>query len=287
MFDTWAGSLPPDQLERWVIAPTRRIVSTLRQRHPDVPVIGFPRGAGVNVRRYIEATKVDGIGCDTATPLAELKARIGGLGVVMQGNLDPLLLVAGGAAMERRVDEILAETAGAPFVFNLGHGIVPQTPPAHVARLVEIVRRQRPDGVVILWLKALHIVAVIAWMAGLLYLPRLFVYHAEAKAGSELSETLKVMERRLLRYIMNPAMIVVWITGPLLAWQLGVYHDRWFVAKLLLVAGLSHFHHLLGRWRTAFAADKNQREAKFYRIINEVPTVLMIGIVVLVVVKPF
>ena len=139
----------------------------------------------------------------------------------------------------------------------------------------------------ILWLKALHIVAVISWMAGLLYLPRLFVYHSEAQPGSKQSETFKVMEYRLLRLIMNPAMIVVWVTGPLLAWQMGVMHDRWLAAKFVLVILLSGFHHSLGRWRKAFAEDRNQHPAKYFRIANEVPTLLMVAIVVLVVVKPF
>jgi uroporphyrinogen decarboxylase len=139
IFDTWAGALPSGQLERWVIAPTRRIVSTLRARHPEVPVIGFPRGIGVHVPHYVEATGVDGIGCDTTMPMSELKDRIAELGVVMQGNLDPLLLVAGGNELEARVRDIISEAAGTPFIFNLGHGIVPQTPPQHVARLVELV----------------------------------------------------------------------------------------------------------------------------------------------------
>ena len=136
-------------------------------------------------------------------------------------------------------------------------------------------------------LKALHIVAVIAWMAGLLYLPRLFVYHSEAEPGSKQNETFKVMEQRLLRLIMNPAMLVVWVTGPLLAWQMGVMHDRWLAVKLLLVVLLTVFHHVLGRWRKAFAEDRNRHPAKYFRIANEVPTLLMAAIVVLVVVKPF
>ena len=139
----------------------------------------------------------------------------------------------------------------------------------------------------ILWLKALHIVAVISWMAGLLYLPRLFVYHCEAEAGSRQSETFKVMERRLLRLIMNPAMIVVWVTGPLLAWQMGVMHDRWLAVKLVLVILLSGYHHALVKWFKAFDADRNQHPARYFRIANEVPTLLMVAIVVLVVVKPF
>ena len=138
-----------------------------------------------------------------------------------------------------------------------------------------------------LWLKALHVMAVIAWFAGLFYLPRLFVYHAGAKPGSELSETLKAMERRLLRVIMNPAMIAVWITGPWLAWLEGVYMDGWLYAKLVLVAALTWYHHLLGRWRTDFAEDRNRHPERFYRLANEVPTLLMAGIVILVIVKPF
>ena len=138
-----------------------------------------------------------------------------------------------------------------------------------------------------LWLKSLHVIAVIAWFAGLFYLPRLFVYHAAAQPGSELSETLKVMEHRLLRYIMNPALSVVWVTGPWLAWWEGVYMDAWLQAKFVLVVLLTGFHHALAGWRKAFAQDRNTRSQKFYRIANEVPTVLLIGIVILVIVKPF
>jgi putative membrane protein len=138
-----------------------------------------------------------------------------------------------------------------------------------------------------LWIKSLHIVAVISWMAGMLYLPRLFVYHASAKVGSELSETLKVMERRLLKGIVNPAMIVVWITGPLLAYRLDYFESPWLQAKLTLVVGLSAAHGYFATQVRAFAEDRNTRSARFYRFLNEAPTVLMIGIVVLVVFKPF
>lgn len=138
-----------------------------------------------------------------------------------------------------------------------------------------------------LWLKSLHVIAVIAWFAGLFYLPRLFVYHAGAAPGSELSETLKVMERRLLRLITNPAMILVWVTGPWVAWWQGVYTDGWFLAKFALVVLLTGFHHALALWRKAFAENRNTRSERFYRIANEVPTVLLIGIVILVIVKPF
>jgi len=136
--------------------------------------------------------------------------------------------------------------------------------------------------------KALHLIAVISWMAGLLYLPRLFVYHADADKGSELSETLKIMERRLLRLIMNPAMVAVWVFGGLLLWANGdLLHLHWMHAKLTLVMLMTGFHHMLSRWRKLFVKDQNTKKAKFYRRINEVPTVLMIGIVILVIVKPF
>lgn len=139
IFDTWAGSLPDGEFESWVIAPTAEIVSRLKRRHPGVPVIGFPRGAGPRLARYVEATKVDGVGCDTAMPLDFARMAVPA-STVIQGNLDPLLLVAGGKIMETRVREILDEMAGHPFVFNLGHGITPDAAPDNVARLVEIVR---------------------------------------------------------------------------------------------------------------------------------------------------
>jgi len=137
------------------------------------------------------------------------------------------------------------------------------------------------------WLKAFHIIAVIAWMAGMLYLPRLFVYHCEAPVGSPQSETFKVMERRLLKAIINPAMIATWGLGIWLAWISGFYISPWLHLKVLLVLILSGVHGLFVRWVRDFATDKNQHSQKFYRIINEVPTLLMIGIVILVVIKPF
>ncbi len=137
------------------------------------------------------------------------------------------------------------------------------------------------------WLKAFHIIAVIAWMAGMLYLPRLFVYHCAAERGSVQSETFKVMERRLLRAIINPAMIATWVLGLWLAWSGHWFDSGWLQAKLGLVLAMSALHGLFARWVKAFAADANTHSQKFYRIINEVPTILLIAIVILVVVKPF
>lgn len=138
-----------------------------------------------------------------------------------------------------------------------------------------------------LWIKSLHIIAVIAWMAALLYLPRLFVYHTGAAAGSELSETFKVMEGKLLKVIMTPAMIGAWIFGLALAFTPGVAWDGWLHLKLVLVLGLSGLHGYLAVCRRAFAEDRNERSERFFRLLNEVPTVIMIAVVILVIVKPF
>lgn len=137
------------------------------------------------------------------------------------------------------------------------------------------------------WMKALHVMAVISWMAGLFYLPRLFVYHADADAGSDKSETFKVMERRLLRIIMTPAMLVAWLTGLILVWWYGYLTDGWFLAKFALVLAMSAFHGKCAAWHKAFEADANPNDGTFYRKVNEIPTVLMVLIVILVIVKPF
>jgi putative membrane protein len=137
----------------------------------------------------------------------------------------------------------------------------------------------------VLWIKALHVLAVISWMAGMLYLPRLFVYHVSATG--ETSETFKTMERRLLKAIMTPAMIVTWLTGLYLAYAEGFFRDGWLHAKLTLVIIMSGVHGLLSARVRAFAEDRNKSSGTFYRVLNEVPTVLLIGIVILVIVKPF
>ena len=137
------------------------------------------------------------------------------------------------------------------------------------------------------WFLAAHIIAVIAWMSGLLYLPRLFVYHTQTTPGSEPSERFKVMERKLLRGIINPSMVAVWIFGPLLAWLTSAYLDLWLQIKFVLVLILSGLHGLMVRYWKAFRDDRNVHSERFYRIFNEIPAVLMVLIVILVVVKPF
>ena len=138
IFDSWAGSLPDDQFRHWVIEPTRRLVGRLKERHPAVPVIGFPRGAGPLVRDYAGEAGVDGVSCDWTMPLRFMTQEL--RHTVVQGNLDPLLLLAGGPAMESRVAELVWHFSQRAFIFNLGHGIQPQTPPENVARLVDLVR---------------------------------------------------------------------------------------------------------------------------------------------------
>jgi len=138
-----------------------------------------------------------------------------------------------------------------------------------------------------LWIKAFHVIAIIAWMAGMLYLPRLFVYHSEVSKGSIQSETFKIMERRLLKAIINPAMGLAWILGLILVWQGGWYTSGWLHAKVLLVLVLSGVHGFLSKTVKDFAADKRRKTPKFYRIVNEAVTVLMVAIVILAVVKPF
>ncbi len=139
------------------------------------------------------------------------------------------------------------------------------------------------------WTKAVHIVALIAWMAGLLYLPRLFVYHCEAGPGTEGSETFKVMERRLYKLIMTPAMLVTFTFGIILALTPGLvdWHAGWFYVKLVSVILLAGVHGAMNKWRKDFLEDRNRRPQRFFRIANEVPTVLMLVAVVMVVVQPF
>jgi len=138
-----------------------------------------------------------------------------------------------------------------------------------------------------LWIKAFHIVAAMSWMAGMLYLPRLFVYHASAAPGSAQSETFKTMEQRLLRYIMTPAMIVTWLLGIALVIQGQFLAATWFHLKLALVLAMTVMHGLFSHWARDFAHNRNPRSEKFYRIANEIPTILLIVIVILATVKPF
>ena len=139
IFDSWAGSLPEDEFARWCIAPTEALVNRVRAEAPDVPIIGFPRGSGPLSRRYAQGTSIDAIGCDQNLPLDWIREHLQDL-VTVQGNLDPVLLVAGGRRLDERVGEILAALSPRPFVFNLGHGILPETPIAHVERLMSLVR---------------------------------------------------------------------------------------------------------------------------------------------------
>lgn len=139
IFDTWAGRLSGGEFERWVMRPTRTMAARVRERHPKVPIIGFPLGAGAELPAYVAGTAVDGVSCDATVPVDFISRELSGR-VVVQGNLDPLVLAEGGVAMERQTERILAALANKPFIFNLGHGILPHTPPQNVARLVKLIR---------------------------------------------------------------------------------------------------------------------------------------------------
>ena len=140
IFDSWAGPLPDNEFERWVTAPTKKLVAKLRETNPGTPIIGFPRGATGRSAHFIRETGIDAIGCDTAMPLNIMRDELAPLATV-QGNLDPMLLISGGDALNRRVDEILETMSGKPFIFNLGHGIDKTTPPDHVTQLMERIRQ--------------------------------------------------------------------------------------------------------------------------------------------------
>ena len=216
IFDTWAGVLPPDEFERWCIAPTQRIVAEVRARgagREDHRVSARRRHAICRAMSRRSASMRSGSTgwwiCDFARDAdPEPACRCRAISIRWR-------CVAGGAALDRAIDAILEAFAGGPFIFNLGHGILPETPIAHVEQMLKRVRGRECGAALRLrshraamrragcrplyeWLKAFHIIAVIAWMAGMLYLPRLFVYHCDGRAGSTQSETFKVMERRLL-----------------------------------------------------------------------------------------
>jgi uroporphyrinogen decarboxylase len=142
LFDSWAGALPPDGFERWVVAPTRQLVAALKARYPQVLVIGFPRGAGLLYERYVAETGVDAVGLDTAVPIDFARDRLQPR-LAVQGNLDPVALLVGGEALRRGTADLCARLGGGPYVFNLGHGILPDTPPEHVAELARIIAEKR------------------------------------------------------------------------------------------------------------------------------------------------
>jgi putative membrane protein len=152
--------------------------------------------------------------------------------------------------------------------------------------LIAALLSWQPDNLY-LWIKALHLIAVMSWMAALLYMPRLFIYHTDAAPGSQQSETFKMMEQRLLKVIMNPAMMITWVLGLYLAWSVYGFQGGWLHAKLLLVVILTGVHVLFSRAVRAFARDENTRSARYWRLMNEAPTLLMILIVIMAVVKPF
>ena len=220
IFDSWAGGLPEDEFARWCSYPTRAIVAGVKAEAPDVPVIGFPRGAGALAEVYARETGLDAIGCDTGMPLGFMRETLQSR-LPVQGNLDPLLLLAGGKHLEARVVTILNTLGGAALRVQSRprHSAGDAAGACGAARRACEKRQGLAIAMLLSYIKAFHVIAIIAWMAGLLYLPRLFVYHADSAKGSQQSETFKVMERRLLRLITTPAMIASWIFGLILAFS--------------------------------------------------------------------
>ena len=277
IFDTWAGVLPPTGFRALVHAADQTSDRELRAKRPGAKVIGFPRGAGNNLPRYVDETGVDavGLGLDDrprfrarANPERGCRCRA----MSIRWSCAP----AAPRSTARSMPSWRRFPAG-PFIFNLGHGILPDTPIAHVEQMLKRVREIEPACTSSL--KALHIIAVIAWMAGMLYLPRLFVYHCDAEPGSEQSETFKVMERRLLKAIINPAMIATWLLGAVARLETA----RWLAAPWFCTQSSRWCWRcpactaFWSAWSSISPPTGTGTAQKFYRIINEIPTVLMIA----------
>ncbi len=250
LFDTWAGVLPPEEFARWCIEPAARIVEGLRAKVPNARVIGFPRGAGHLLAIMWTACR-SMPSASTGPPIANsfasgCRAASRFRAISIRWRCSP--------AATRSIDRSMrscSDFRDGRFIFNLGHGILPPTPIAHVEQMLKRVRGQIATRCTYV-VKAFHVIAVISWMAGMLYLPRLFVYHCEAEVGSKQSETFKVMERRLLRLIINPAMILTWVLGLWLVW-LGNWHTAgWMHAKFALVIVLSGPARLAGALLAGF-----------------------------------
>ena len=294
LFDSWSGSLAPSEFERWVVTPTARIVAALRMRHPQIPVIGFPKGAGGKLAAYARETGVDALGLDEAVDPAWADAVLP-RDLPVQGNLDPLALIAGGDALDAAIDRIRAAFPERPHIFNLGHG----HPARHADRACRAAARAPAGGPSMsgwlgdayLWVKAAHLIFVIFWMAGLFMLPRFYVYHFGAAPGSTEDRLWVDRERRLLRIIVNPAMIAVWVLGLMLAANIGLFEGApglgWLHAKLALVFALSGYHGWLAAYRAKLARGERPGTERTLRLMNEVPGIATVVIVVLVIVRPF
>ena len=370
IFDSWAGVLDEAAFEDYAVKPVAYMVDVIRAAVPDAKIIGFAKGAGALLDGYRERTKVNGVGLDWSVPLSQAK-RLQQGGAV-QGNLDPLRLIAGGKALEDGIDshpgrdrrrsvdlqsrprhhagranrkcrgvveahsiegsmsgksksygrpqnraksgsgntklggvKALGGTGGGPGSgsgANISAGSSGKTGGTRSGRgriigvmvvaalLVIALFLFVPDSA-LLWVKAAHVFFIISWMAGMLYLPRLFVYHTECGANSAPVETFKTMERRLLKGIMTPSMLVTWVLGIWLAIHGGWFAmdggNGWLHAKIALVVVMSGVHGYYAGSTKRLARGELRRSAKFWRLMNEVPAVLLALILILVIVKPF
>ena len=252
LFDSWAGVLSPSQFAKWVVKPTRDIVEAIKWKHPTVKVIGFPKGAGHQYIDYVNKTGVDAVAIDTSIDLSwaakELNER-----VVIQGNLDPISLIVGGEPMLYQASSIVTDMKDRPHIFNLGHGVLPETPPENVEALAIYLRNLGEGNLLngeLYLIKALHLISVIAWMAGF-YICLDYTYITRKNAEEPiLNTTFKTMERRLMLFIMNPAMIASFVFG---IWMIALVpellEDGWMQAKIFLLVAMTGYHGALARWR--------------------------------------
>ena len=250
LFESWALNLDPQAFEERVIGPNRRIVEGVRRAIPDAPIIGFPRGAAAMLAPYATGNRRQRHRPRLQPPAGVRRCRAARK--ASPSRAISIRSVSSPAARRwtKPRETIISAFRNRPHIFNLGHGIVPETPIEHVERLIEIVR----GPLAMEWVKALHVISVIAWMAGMMYLPRLFVYHADAAVGSDKSETFKVMERRLYRGITTPAMIATWIFGLWMVFA-GVvdWSMIWPWVKAAMVILMSGIHGFYGRLLRDFA----------------------------------
>ena len=288
IFESFGSALPPALFDRLSLDPIRRIVDGLKAARPHARVIVFVRGGGANLHRFAAAGIGDALALDWTLDPARCSPDAAARNSPPRAISTRWRSWPAASPLDDGIDQILASVRGRPHIFNLGHGILPETP---IGTRLAAARACPADADIDMaydWVKAVHVIAVISWMAGMLYLPRLFVYHCETPKGSIQSDTFKIMERRLLKAIMTPAMIVTWILGLILVWQGGWITSGWLHAKF--AAGHRRSAACMGSCRKRFANSPptaTSGPAKFYRMINEVPTVLMIVIVILVIVKPF
>ena len=321
IFDSWAGVLGESEFEEFAIKPVARMISSVKARRPQAKIIAFAKGAGLNLKNYRQRTGADMMGwigqCLSVSRLIfrkmvrsrAISTRCGSWPVERRSMMESTPYCRHSVKdhwfstwdTELRPKPILIMSPSS--LRECGDTVMPHEQQtdvapgqraavkAAVALTVFLALMALPYFLVpdqfYLWAKAFHVIAVISWMAGLFYMPRLFIYHTDSPVGSAQSETFKVMEKRLLKVIMNPAMMIAWVLGLYLAWEGFRFQGGWLHAKILAVILLTLAHVHQSFWVRQFAKDGPRKPARYWRMMNEIPTLLMILIVILVIVKPF